>query len=124
MFSDDTIKRNNVGVLLNDTRAPVPLTMRAAVPHRLRFMMITVQNAVVVASVLHGDSALAWTRFAKDGYTLPVSQVRVEPARRLFSMGETFDAHVTVPAPGTYSVELRLPAPNSLLLRQDIRVVP
>ncbi len=122
VISNDTIKVGNSD-LLNGSHAPPPMTMRAGVPQRLRFLMIAVQGSSDFIRVVHGDATVTWTTVAKDGYTLPPSQVRTEPALKLIRVGETFDARAVFATPGTYAVQL-MGAGDSVISRQEIRVVP
>jgi FtsP/CotA-like multicopper oxidase with cupredoxin domain len=89
---------------LNGTTTPEPLQLRAGTAYRLRFMHISPDDEKRVA-LLHGDTAVTWTRLAKDGADLPPSLVQPVPASLRIDVGETYDFEWT-PAPGDYTLRI------------------
>ena len=75
-------------------------TLRAGVPHRLRFINIGPANTVRFELRRAGDIG-TWTSRAKDGADLAPSLRLPRPAQQFVAVGETFDFEIT-PTPGDY----------------------
>ena len=86
--------------LINGDSLPAPLTLRAAVPHRFRFINIGPAGRFRFY-LLRDSSVVTWRRIAKDGADLPVSQRTVVPAIQALDVGETADV-VVRPSRGEY----------------------
>jgi manganese oxidase len=92
--------------LVNGSRAPPPLELRAGETHRLRLINITVDWRVMFSLV--SDTAYAqWRPIAKDGADLPPGQATPRPAHLLTGAGETADFEVSFPAPGVWRLEVK-----------------
>jgi FtsP/CotA-like multicopper oxidase with cupredoxin domain len=92
-------------VLVNGALAPGPLTFRAGVSHRLRFINITTARPGLRVE-LRRDSALSeWRLLAKDGADLPAGRHGSRPAVSALSIGETLDAEVLSP-PGALRLDV------------------
>jgi FtsP/CotA-like multicopper oxidase with cupredoxin domain len=76
------------------------------------------------AARLRSDSMLVqWRVVAKDGFDSPPAQRAPQPARRVVSIGETYDFEYTPERPGALRLEVRgSGAPHPLLIRLPIRV--
>jgi FtsP/CotA-like multicopper oxidase with cupredoxin domain len=100
--------------LLNGESQPPPLTLKAGVPHRFRFVNIGAAQRYIV-TILRDTAAVEWRRLAKDGADLPINQAVVTRAAQMVQIGETYDFEWT-PVAGTY--RLMVPAQDSA--RADI----
>jgi FtsP/CotA-like multicopper oxidase with cupredoxin domain len=78
---------------------PVPTTVRAGVPNRLRLINITPDNVALTFVLTDGFRPLTWTALAKDGAKLAPAQRTSGEARQLVSVGETYDFEIR-PTPG------------------------
>ena len=94
-------------VLLNGRRAPAPLDVRVGVPHRLRFVNITLGRPSMRVELRRDTTLLSWRALAKDGSELPAARQVARPARQLISIGETYDFELTPAAAGEYRLEVR-----------------
>jgi len=83
-------KRKDGELLLNGSTAPGPLTLRAGVRYRLRFIDILANNSIVINAVQDGKP-IEWTCIAKDGADLPSVQSAATPASFTIAPGETYD---------------------------------
>ncbi len=86
--------------IINGDSLPAPLTLRAGVPHRFRFINIGPANRFKFF-LLRDSSIVGWRRIAKDGADLPTAQRTVVPAVQALDVGETADVLVR-PARGEY----------------------
>lgn len=94
-------------VLLNGSLTPPPFQLRAGVPHRLRFINITVGRPGMRMELRRDSTLLEWRVLAKDGAELPGTRKVVGPARQMISIGETVDVEVTPSVPGELRLEAR-----------------
>lgn len=77
-------------LLVNGSNTPEPVERRRAGTGRIRVINISPENNAIVT--LAADSTpLMWTPVAKDGFDLPASQRRRQPARVHLFPGETYD---------------------------------
>lgn len=83
-------KRKDGELLLNGVTAPAPLTLRAGVRYRLRFIDILANNSIVINAVQNGKP-IEWTPIAKDGADLAPAQSVATPASFTIAPGETYD---------------------------------
>jgi FtsP/CotA-like multicopper oxidase with cupredoxin domain len=86
---------------------PVPVSVRANVPNRLRLINITPDNVALTFVLTDGFKPLMWKAVAKDGADLPVQQSTVRQARQLVSVGETYDFEIKPTAGQRFWLELR-----------------
>ena len=93
--------------VLNGSRAPAPLTLKAGVPYRFRLMNITMGSPGLVFSLVRAGAPARWTPLAKDGYALPRWQTGARRAEQAVSIGETFDFRVQAPDTATAALEVR-----------------
>jgi manganese oxidase len=92
--------------LVNGSRTPPPLELRAGETHRLRLINITADWRVMFSLV--SDAGYAhWRPIAKDGADLPPGQAMARPAHLLTGPGETADFEVFFPSPGTWRLEVK-----------------
>ncbi len=94
-------------VLLNGRLAPAPLDVRVGVPHRLRFVNITIARPSIRVELRRDTTLLTWRALAKDGRELPAARQLARPARQQISIGETYDFEFTPAAAGEYRLEVR-----------------
>jgi len=94
-------------VLLNGRRAPAPIDVRVGVPHRLRFINITLGRPSIRVELRRDTTLLSWRALAKDGSELPAARQLARPARQQISIGETYDFELTPAAAGEYRLEVR-----------------
>ncbi len=100
---------------LNGSAAPLPLTLAADVPHRLRFINISIEDDAELT--LRSETlVLSWRAIAKDGADLPREQSTVRPAVLNIAPGETYDYDVSLP-PGDYRLVMKSRDDAELLLR-------
>jgi hypothetical protein len=93
--------------LLNGRLPAPPVTLRAGVAHRFRLINITVSRPGISVRIVRDTSLVQWRSLAKDGADLPLAKRVVGPARRLISIGETYDYEVTPDKPGELTLEVR-----------------
>ena len=86
--------------LVNGDSLPAPLTLKAGLPHRFRFINIGPANRFRFFLV-RDSSIVSWRPIAKDGADLPASQRTVVPAVEALDVGETADVLVQ-PSRGEY----------------------
>jgi FtsP/CotA-like multicopper oxidase with cupredoxin domain len=86
---------------------PVPTTVRAGVPNRLRLINITPANVALTFVLTDGFRPLTWTALAKDGANLAPAQRTSGEARQLVSVGETYDFEIQPTAGQRLWLELR-----------------
>lgn len=92
--------------VVNGSRTPPPLELRAGETHRLRFVNITTDWRVMFALV--SDTSYAqWRPVAKDGADLSATLATGRPAHLLTGPGETADVEVHFPSPGTWRLEVK-----------------
>ena len=120
-------------VEINGQANPDTVILRAGRPARLRLLnLATVNVAPTFVLTARSDSAfavandtmvVAWRALAKDGFDLPSTEQRTEPARQIVAVGETYDFEYTPPKPGILRLEVRVRAAGTpLILRVPIRV--
>lgn len=110
--------------LLNGSRTPEPLTLKAGVTYRLRLINITLFNAGAEFRLVRDGFPVFWRALGKDGATLPVRQRTMRLADRTpVSVGETLDFEFRPADAGEYHLEVRSPG-GGLLVHQRIDVLP
>jgi manganese oxidase len=90
-------------LVVNGDSLPAPITMRYNKTQRIRFVNIGAAGAVGFA-LLRDTTLVKWRPVAKDGAALPADYQILEPARRMLSTGETFDAEWRPPSRGTFKI--------------------
>lgn len=98
--------------VVNGSPSPTPMTLKAGVPHRLRFLSMMIDNETDV-TISRDDRVVRWKPLAKDAIPVPASQRTLRPARLHFGPGETYDFEFT-PSPGQY--EMKVSAYTKVLL--------
>lgn len=94
-------------VLLNGRLAPAPVDVRIGVPHRLRFINITIGRPSIRLELRRDTTLLTWRALAKDGGELPAARQLARPARQQISIGETYDFELTPTVAGEHRLEVR-----------------
>ncbi|HET9010349.1 MAG TPA: multicopper oxidase domain-containing protein, partial [Gemmatimonadaceae bacterium] len=92
-------------VLINGSAAPAPLTVRAGVPQRLRFINVTLRRPGARIEVWRDTTMLQWRPLAKDGADVPAAWQVARPARTSISIGETLDYEIVLPSGGNTRLE-------------------
>ena len=87
-------------VLINGSATPAPLTIRAGIAQRLRFINMTLRRPGARVELWRDTTMLQWRPLAKDGADLPAGWQVAQPARTSISIGETLD-YEFVPSPGS-----------------------
>ena len=77
-------------LVVNGSRAPVPLERRKDGVQRVRLINIATENNALV-TLSDGAGLMAWRPVAKDGFDLPEAQRTSRPARVRIFPGETYD---------------------------------
>ena len=104
-----------------------PLTLRAGVPYRLRFINMTVRRPRLLVQLMHGETVRPWRVLAKDA--IPLDATRdLQPTFRQVAIGETLDLGITPTLEDDLRIDVRIggppQAPHPLLGTLPIRVVP
>ena len=86
--------------VVNGVPAGDPTFLKAGVPHRLRFLSMTIDEESDIL-VANDSGPLQWKPLAKDGMPVPASVAKLGPARLHIGPGETYDFEIT-PARGIY----------------------
>ena len=81
-----------------------PLYIKAGVPHRFRFLSMTLDEETDV-SIARNDSVVTWTPMAKDAMPIPAAERTHRPAKLHFGPGETYDFEFT-PQAGQYHMKV------------------
>ena len=108
--------------LLNGSPAPEPISLKAGVTYRFRFMNITLFNAEARIRLLRDGFPVPWRAVAKDGADLPNRLRTRDYADVTVSVGETMDFEFTPSRPGELRLEAR-GAGGALFAAQRIDVV-
>jgi FtsP/CotA-like multicopper oxidase with cupredoxin domain len=95
--------------VLNGERQPGAMMLRAGTRYRFRLFNLA-GDVPTVVSINAGDKPIDWTFVAKDGYTLPPSQKRQQPAQLKFEPGEIYEFEYT-PVAGELTLSFGPPAP-------------
>lgn len=109
--------------MINGHQEPDPITLRAGVAHRLRFISI---GAVTGKQVQLQDSTrlLEWTPVAKDGAEHPIADRRAGLATVNLAAGETFDVLFTPAREGPLVLVVTSAYGPPITTRVPIRVTP
>jgi FtsP/CotA-like multicopper oxidase with cupredoxin domain len=108
--------------VLNGSRTPDPLVLKAGTSYRFRFINISAFEPDAIATLLHDGVPIEWTAIAKDGAALTPWQRTTGDARQAINIGETFD--FTVRSADTSSTVLDIHHFNGApIARQVIRFV-
>ncbi len=90
--------------VVNGRPADGPLIIKAGVPHRFRFLSMTLDEETDVIIARH-DSVTTWTPIAKDAMAVPAAERTPRAAKLHFGPGETYDFEFT-PQPGEYQMKV------------------
>jgi manganese oxidase len=113
------ISRAN-GPVVNGGESDPPLELPVGQTVRLRFINIAPADPVTF-ELRRDTTVVQWRSVAKDGFTLPAAQARMEHATRSLWVGETFDAEFTPRDAGTYHLRVRS-GPKDILYDRELRV--
>ena len=97
----------DMSLLLNGTRAPDPIALKAGITYHFRFMNITLFNAGARIRLVHDGYPVMWRALGKDGADLAPRQQTMGFADRVVSVGETMDFGFRPTEPGEYRLEAR-----------------
>jgi len=97
-------------IFVNGMFQPPPLTIRAGVPQRLRFINVTTFWVRAIVSLSSGNRTIQWQPLAVDGADLPKERRTPQSAVQTITVGQTFDFTFT-PARGTFVLQV-WPAKN------------
>jgi FtsP/CotA-like multicopper oxidase with cupredoxin domain len=89
---------------LNGSTAPPPMTVMAGVPHRFRFINISVEDDAQF-TLLRDTSVVSWRALAKDGADLATAHAVTGRGTVLTAPGETYDYEVVF-EPGVYTLQV------------------
>jgi FtsP/CotA-like multicopper oxidase with cupredoxin domain len=90
--------------VVNGSPGMAPLRLKAGVPHRLRFLSMTLDDETDIA-LARADSVVHWKPIAKDAIPVSAADSKLRPARLHFGPGETYDFEFT-PRPGAYEMRI------------------
>jgi len=90
--------------VVNGRPAQQPLVLKAGVPHRFRFLSMTLDDDTDV-SIARNDSVVTWTPVAKDAMQIPAAERTPRAAKVHFGPGETYDFELT-PQRGEYQMKV------------------
>jgi len=90
--------------VVNGRPAQEPIYIKAGVPHRFRFLSMTIDEETDV-SIARDDSVVKWTPVAKDAIPVPAAERVQRPAKLRFGPGETYDFEFT-PQEGEYQMKV------------------
>jgi FtsP/CotA-like multicopper oxidase with cupredoxin domain len=113
--------REGPNAMLNGSTDPPPITLRARVPYRFRWINITAQRVLPRMSLRRAGEPVTWRVLAKDGWPVPPEQAKPVPSDARVSVGETLDVMVTPEAPGELTFEARN-ASGRVLVRMPVWV--
>lgn len=100
-------KRFTEPLLINGSRDPSPLRMRAGNAYRLRLINITADNANFNVTLTRDGEPITWRAIAKDGADLPPAQMVESRATQQLTVGETRDYEVRPTSVGELKFEVR-----------------
>jgi FtsP/CotA-like multicopper oxidase with cupredoxin domain len=101
--TDNVIRGPFAPLLLNGAEQPAPMTLRAGVTYRFRFLNLSDDFPTMIA-LKDGDRPATWRALAKDGAALPQKQATERPAMLVFDPGETYDFTFTPQGSGELSL--------------------
>ena len=80
--------------LMNGERQPPDMNLRVGTRYRLRLFNLAGDTPLLV-TMRSGNLPIDWKFVAKDGFSLPASQAKTQPAVLLFDPGEIYDYEFT-----------------------------
>ena len=105
--TENVIKGPFTPTLLNGQVQPAPMELKVGTTYRFR--LLDISDLTTVVSLMDGKKPIEWKAVAKDGATLPASQVRMRPATLTFDPGEIYDFEYTPTAKGTLALKFGPP---------------
>ena len=127
LTSPTSFAEQRTAVWVGANLGPGPLTLRAGVPYRLRFINMTVRRPRLLVQLMQGDSVRPWRVLAKDAIPLAATRDR-QPTFRQVAIGETLDLGITPALGDDLRIDVRIgglpQAPHPLMGTLPIRVVP
>ena len=125
--SPTSFAEQRTAVWVGANLGPGPLTLRAGVPHRLRFINMTLRRPRLLVQLMQGDVVRPWRVLAKDAIPLDATRDH-QPTFRQIAIGETLDLGLTPALGDDLRIDVRiggpLQAPHPLLGTLPIQVVP
>ncbi|HEY7028136.1 MAG TPA: multicopper oxidase domain-containing protein [Gemmatimonadales bacterium] len=107
-------------IVINGDSTAKPLSIRAGVDQRFRFVNIGPAAGIYFA-IYRDTSVVTWQALAKDGADLPPSQAVTRPARQFVQVGETYD-FIFRPGPGEYRLTADLKGTGKRVFQQVLLV--
>lgn len=95
-------------VLLNGSRTPAALTIRAGTRQRFRIINMTTRRPALRVELRRDTTLLTWREIAKDAVEVPDARRATRQAARQISVGETFDVELTPDTEGDLRLDVRL----------------
>lgn len=89
--------------LLNGQHQPPAMNLEVGTTYRFRLFNLAGDMPLTV-SLMAGEKPIDWKFVAKDGFALPSSQAKTQPATLLFDPGEIYDFEYTPSAPGALTL--------------------
>ena len=119
LISDGVPRR----AFINGSLDPAPIELRVGERYRIRLADIAVFLPNPLFRIVHDSGAVSWRPLAKDGFPLPASRTRLQPAQTNLASGETADFELVPDRPG--ELLLHVGPPNQPPLgTARLRVVP
>jgi len=124
IVSADGPESDTTGGLLNGTKTPEPLVIRAGQAHRLRLINIHGDYRVLF-TLESSDGLVEWRQLAKDGAAVATGLAGPQPARLLTGPGETADFEIRPDPARDLVLSVQAPfATPPWKLSLPIRVIP
>lgn len=95
-------------VLLNGSKAPAALTIRAGTRQRFRIINMTTRRPALRVELRRDTTLAIWRELAKDAVELPEARRAPRQAVRQISVGETFDFEIIPDTAGELRLDVRL----------------
>ena len=110
------------GMVLNGTRKPAELELKAGTKYRFRMINIRAEGGVMM-SLQDGEQPLEWKMIARDGADLPAHQVKTTPAKWGFASGQIGDFEFTPSRPGKLLLKFSEPPEIAQFMPPGIEMV-
>ncbi len=124
IVSPDGPSSDSIGGLLNGSKNPGPIVMRAGTAHRLRLINIHGDNRVLF-TLEAGGKPVDWRQLAKDGAAVAPGLSEPRPARLLTGPGETADFELRPDTVGDLTLHAEAPfTERPWKVSLPIRVLP